>query len=117
MFSRPGSRLFDPVYVERTSAFFVRWGHWAIVLARFVPVVRTFVTVMAGASRMNLRTYTIFTLIGGAAWTIGVSLLGYAFGNVAIIADHVEVILLLGVASSVVPLAWHYLRTRPARPS
>ena len=96
--ARPNSRLFRPEYVERTAAFFERCGTWAIVLARFVPVVRTFVTVMAGASRMNYRTFTIFTIIGGALWTTSVTCLGYAFGNVALIADHVELILLAGVA-------------------
>jgi membrane-associated protein len=113
VFRRPDSRLFKPEYVERTSAFFEKYGSWAVVLARFVPVVRTFVTVMAGAGRMNYRTYTVFTIIGGALWTIGVTVLGYLFGNVAIIADHVEILLLLGVASSVIPIAWQYRRTRP----
>jgi membrane-associated protein len=112
VFRRPDSRLFKPEYVERTAAFFERWGRRAIVLARFVPVVRTFVTVMAGAARMNWRTYTVFTLIGGALWTIGVTVLGYLCGNVAIIADHVEILLLLGVAVSVLPVAWQFLRAR-----
>jgi membrane-associated protein len=113
VFRRPDSRLFKPEYVERTSAFFARYGSLAVLLARFVPVVRTFVTVMAGASRMNLRTYTLYSVLGGALWTTGVTLLGYACGNVAIIADHVELLLLAGVLVSVIPVAWHVLRTRP----
>jgi membrane-associated protein len=113
VFKRPDSRLFRPDYVERTAAFFERWGPWAIVLARFVPVVRTFVTVMAGASRMSYRTFMVFTILGGALWTTSVTCLGYAFGNVALIADHIELLLLAGVAVSVVPVAWHYWRTRP----
>ena len=114
VFRRPNSRLFRPEYVERTADFFDRFGSWAIVLARFVPVVRTFVTVMAGASRMNYRTFTIFSIIGGFLWTASVTCLGYAFGNVALIADHVELILLAGVATSVIPVGWHYWRTRPS---
>jgi membrane-associated protein len=117
VFRRPDSRWFRPEYVERTAAFFERWGKWAIVLARFVPIVRTFVTVMAGASRMNYRTFAIFSIIGGALWTTSVTCLGYAFGNVALIADHVELILLAGVATSVIPVGWHYWRTRPGAQS
>ena len=116
VFRRPDSRLFRPEYVERTQAFFVKYGSLSVVLARFVPVVRTFVTVMAGTGRMNYRTYTIYSILGGALWTTSVILLGYACGNVAIIADHVELLLLAAVALSVVPVIWHVLRTRKPDP-
>jgi membrane-associated protein len=116
VFKRPDSRLFRPEYVERTSAFFERYGKAAIVLGRFVPVVRTFITVMAGAGRMDYRTYTTYTVLGGALWTITVTLLGYFLGNVAIIADNVELLLLAGVAVSVVPIVGQLVlhRRRPA---
>jgi membrane-associated protein len=104
VFRRPDSRLFRPEYVERTSAFFDRYGKAAIVLGRFVPVVRTFITVMAGAGRMSYRVYTLYTLIGGALWVVTVTLLGYFLGNVKIIADNVELLMLAGVAVSVVPI-------------
>ena len=80
------------------SAFFDRYGPLAIVLGRFVPVVRTFITVMAGAGRMNYRTYTIYTVIGGVLWAAGVTMLGYFLGNVAFIADNIELLLLAVVA-------------------
>jgi membrane-associated protein len=112
VFRRPNSRLFQPEYVERTRAFFQKYGSLSVVLARFVPIVRTFVTVMAGTGRMDYRTYTIYSIIGGALWTAGVTTLGYACGNIAIIADHVELLLLGAVALSVVPVLWHVLRTR-----
>jgi membrane-associated protein len=104
VFKRPDSRLFRPEYVERTSAFFDRYGKAAIVLGRFVPVVRTFITVMAGAGRMSYRVYTVYTLIGGALWVVTVTLLGYFLGNVKVIADNVELLMLAGVAVSVVPI-------------
>jgi membrane-associated protein len=104
VFKRPDSRLFRPEYVERTSAFFDRYGKVAIVLGRFVPVVRTFITVMAGAGRMRYRVYTVYTLIGGALWVTSVTVLGYFLGNVKIIADNVELLMLAGVAVSVVPI-------------
>jgi membrane-associated protein len=121
VFKRPDSRLFRPEYVERTSAFFDRYGKAAIVLGRFVPVVRTFITVMAGAGRMNYRIYTVYTIIGGALWVTSVTLLGYFLGNVKIIADNVELLMLAGVAVSVVPivsqLVLHKRRTPAARQS
>ncbi len=104
VFNKPDSRLFKPEYVERTQAFFDRYGPLAIVLGRFVPVVRTFITVMAGAGRMNFRTYAIYTVIGGVLWTVSVTMLGYFLGNVAFIADHIELLLLAGVLVSVVPV-------------
>ena len=104
VFKRPDSRLFRPEYVERTSAFFERYGKAAIVLGRFVPVVRTFITVMAGAGRMDYRTFTLYSVLGGALWVTSVTLLGYFLGNVAIIADNVELLMLAGVAVSVVPI-------------
>jgi membrane-associated protein len=116
VFRRPNSRIFQPEYVERTRAFFEKYGSLAVVLARFVPIVRTFVTVMAGTGRMNYRTYTLYTILGGALWTSGVILLGYACGNIAIIADHVELLLLGAVALSVIPVIWHVLRTRKPNP-
>jgi membrane-associated protein len=110
VFKRPESRFFRPEYVERTSHFFERYGPPAVVLGRFVPVVRTFITVMAGAGRMNYRTYTIYTVLGGVIWATSVTLLGYFLGNVDFIANNIELLLLAGVAVSVVPVAFQFLR-------
>jgi membrane-associated protein len=112
VFKRPDSRFFRPEYVERTSLFFERYGPPAIVLGRFVPVVRTVITVMAGAGRMNYRTYTIYTVLGGGLWATSVTLLGYFLGNVDFIANNIELLLLAGVAVSVVPIAFQVLRHR-----
>ena len=110
VFNKPDSRLFKPEYVERTQAFFDRYGPAAIILGRFVPVVRTFITVMAGAGRMNFRTYAIYTVIGGVLWTTSVTMLGYWLGNVAFIADNIELLLLAGVLVSVVPIGFGLFR-------
>jgi membrane-associated protein len=110
VFNKPDSRLFKPEYVERTQAFFDRYGAPAIVLGRFVPVVRTFITVMAGAGRMNFRTYATYTVIGGVLWTFSVTMLGYFLGDVAFIADNIELLLLGGVLISVVPVGLGLLR-------
>jgi membrane-associated protein len=112
VFRRPDSRLFKPEYVERTQHFFARYGPAAIVLGRFVPVVRTFITVMAGAGRMDWWRYVVYSVVGGALWGTGVILLGYWLGQVAFIADHIELILIAGVAVSVVPVTYGVLHGR-----
>jgi membrane-associated protein len=100
IFSRPESFLFRPEHLERTNAFFTRFGGGAIVLARFVPIVRTFITVLAGASRMERRTYILFSLVGGTAWATGVTLLGFSLGQVAFLRDHLDVIMIAAVLLS-----------------
>ncbi|MCO7220055.1 DedA family protein [Klenkia sp. PcliD-1-E] len=117
VFNRPDSRLFKAEYVARSQAFFDRNGARTILLARFVPIVRTFATVMAGASRMDLRRYAIYSVIGGIAWAAGVTLLGFWLGQVAVVRDHVELFVLGIVVLSLVPVAVEALRARRTRPT
>ncbi len=112
VFNKPDSRLFRTEYVERSHAFFERNGAKTIVLARFVPIVRTFATVMAGASRMEFRRYALFSLIGGVLWAGGLTVLGYWLGSVQLVRDHLEVFVLGVVVLSLVPIAVEYLRSR-----
>ena len=112
IFNRPDSRLFKRSYVDKTHAFFERHGGRAIVLARFVPIVRTFITVTAGVARMPFRSYAIYSSIGGVAWAVGVTVLGYFLGQIAFIRDNVEVILLLVVLISVLPMGIEFIRVR-----
>jgi membrane-associated protein len=81
LFRRPDSRFFKQENVERTRAFFDHHGPKAVVLARFVPVVRTFTPVMAGVGEMRRRDFTRYNLIGALLWAVGVTMLGYALGN------------------------------------
>jgi membrane-associated protein len=112
IFNKPDSRLFKAEYVEKAHAFFDRYGARTIVLARFVPIVRTFATVMAGASRMNFRVYALYSVIGGVLWGAGITALGYWLGQVKFISDNIEVIAILIVVVSVVPMAIEFLRSR-----
>jgi membrane-associated protein len=112
VFNRPDSRLFRAEHVERSRAFFERNGARTVLLARFVPIVRTFATVMAGASRMDLRRYAVYSVIGGVAWAAGVTLLGWWLGQVAVVRDHVELFVLGVVALSLVPVLLEVLRGR-----
>jgi membrane-associated protein len=114
LFNRPDSRLFRQEYVDKTHGFFDKYGSRAIVLARFVPIVRTFITAMAGVGRMDLRTYAVYSTIGGVLWATGVTLMGYFLGNIPFIKDHVELILLGIVALSIIPIGFETFRHRRA---
>lgn len=98
------SRIFKTEYVTRTEAFFERYGNRAIVFARFVPVVRTVITALAGVGHMDYARYAKFTAIGGVIWGTGVTLLGYFLGSVQFIHDNLEVALIIIVIVSWIPL-------------
>lgn len=115
LFSRPDSRLFRKEYVDKTHAFFDKYGSRAIVLARFVPIVRTFITAMAGVGRMDLRTYALYSSLGGVLWACGVTLAGYYLGNIPFIKDHIELILIGIVALSIIPIGIETIRHRRER--
>jgi membrane-associated protein len=112
IFSRPESRLFKQEYVDKTYEFFDRYGPRAILLARFVPIVRTFITVIAGVGGMNYRTYTIYSVIGGVLWGAGVTILGYSLGGVEFVSQHIELILVAIVLVSVIPIGIELMRKR-----
>jgi len=112
IFRRPDSRFFRKEYVDRAHTFFDRYGGRAIVLGRFIPVIRTFITVMAGVARMPHRVYLTYNVIGALLWAGGVTVLGYFLGKIAFVRDHVEPILLGVVVVSVVPIAVELLRSR-----
>jgi membrane-associated protein len=110
IFKRPQSFLFRPEHLERTSAFFTRFGGAAILLGRFVPVVRTFITVLAGASKMRWRTYVTYSVIGGTVWATVMTLLGFSLGQVVFLRDHLDVIVVGAVLLSTGTAAVELLR-------
>jgi membrane-associated protein len=112
IFDRPKSRLFKPQHVTKTQEFFDRYGNRAIVMARFVPVVRTFITVMAGVGRMEPKRYLTYSFIGGFAWAAGVTLLGFWLGQFTFVRSNIELMLVLIVAISVLPIVIEVLRAR-----
>jgi membrane-associated protein len=116
VFERPDSRLLKAQYVQRAESFFERNGARTVLLARFVPVVRTFSSVMAGAARMDFRRFALHSVIGGVLWAAGVTLLGYWLGQVAVVRDHVELFILGVVVLSLVPIAIEVVRNRRRSP-
>ncbi|MCU1660811.1 MAG: rane-associated protein [Pseudonocardiales bacterium] len=112
VFDKPKSRLFKPQHVRRTQDFFDKYGNRAIVLGRFVPVVRTFITVMAGVGRMEPKRYLTYSLIGGVAWAAGVTVLGFWLGQFVFVRANIELMLILIVLVSVLPILVEVLRAR-----
>ncbi len=112
IFDRPKSRLFKPEHVVKTQGFFDRYGNRAIVLARFVPIVRTFITVMAGVGRMDPRRYLTYSLIGGVVWAAGVTLLGFWLGQFAFVRENIELMLIAIVLLSVLPIIFELVKAR-----
>ncbi|MFF9203264.1 DedA family protein [Streptomyces sp. NPDC014986] len=112
LFNRPNSKLFKQENLEKAHEFMEKYGPKAIVLARFVPIVRTFAPIVAGAGRMKYRTFFTYNLIGGVAWGCGVTLAGYWLGQIELIKTNIEPILILIVFISVVPIIVEYLRER-----
>jgi membrane-associated protein len=112
IFDKPESRLFKPKHVAKTQEFFDKYGNRAIVLARFVPIVRTFITVMAGVGRMETKRYFTYSLIGGIAWAAGVTLLGFWLGQFEFVRNNIELMLVLIVLLSVLPIVVEVVRAR-----
>jgi membrane-associated protein len=119
VFDRPNSRLFRPEYVERSHAFFGRYGAWTIIVGRFVPIVRTVATVMAGVGRMRFSLYALCTVVGGVIWADGVLLLGHQLGKVKFVQDnkgYIDYAVIAVVALSLLPAAIHYRQSRKPTP-
>lgn len=103
LFHKEDTRFFKKHYVTETHEFFEKHGPKTIILARFVPIVRTFMPVLAGVSKMDYRKYVAFDIVGALLWGGGVTILGYFLGNVAFIRDNIEAIFLLIVFVSILP--------------
>ncbi|MFG2676243.1 DedA family protein [Streptomyces sp. NPDC048445] len=112
LFNRPDSRLFKQENVEKAHEFFEKYGPKSLILARFVPVVRTFTPIIAGVSRMNYRSFITFNIIGGVLWGVGVTLLGAVLGKIEFVHKNIEAMLVLIVLISVVPIGIEFLRAR-----
>jgi membrane-associated protein len=112
---KPGARVFKQSYADQAHEFFERYGPRAIILARFVPIVRTFVTLLAGVGRMPPRVYVVYSGIGAVLWGGSVTLAGYWLGQFDVIKNHIDAICVLIVVVSVLPMLAHYLSERRSK--
>ena len=112
IFSRPKSLLFNPEHVIAARDFYEKHGGKAIIIARFMPVVRTFVPVVAGIAGMPYRRFVTYNIIGGFAWVLSMTLMGYFLGEFDIVRRHLEKVIILVVFISVLPGVIAWLRAR-----
>ncbi len=115
IFNRPDSRFFKQQHVDQTFAFFDKYGNRAIVLARFVPIVRTFITLAAGVGQMPMKRFVTYSAIGGVLWATGVTLAGYWLGQIDFLERHIDLFLIAIVAVSLLPAVVEIVRARSAR--
>ncbi|MGC4960697.1 DedA family protein [Gordonia sp. DT218] len=111
----PDRRILKQRYVDEAHDFFDRRGASTVLVARFVPIVRTLTPIVAGAAGMKHRTFLIYNVIGAIAWTCSVTLLGYWLGQFTVIQKLIEPIFVLIVVISVAPMAWQAISRRRRR--
>ena len=105
-------RFLKQEWFDKTHEFFEKYGNRALVLGRFVPIVRTFITLVAGVSKMDPRRFFLWSAVGAVIWVIGVTLAGYFLGNIPIIKNNLEAAILLIVGVSVLPMVFEWWRHR-----
>ena len=114
LYERDG-RILKRKYFDQTSAFFDKHGNKALVIGRFVPIVRTFITLVAGVSRMDRRRFFVWSAVGAVLWVSSVVLAGYLLGNsFPQLGDKIDIMILLVVLVSVLPMVWEYYKHRKA---
>ncbi|MET0150813.1 MAG: VTT domain-containing protein, partial [Acidimicrobiales bacterium] len=115
LFKREDSRIFKQEYIEKSQEFFAEHGSKTILLARFVPVVRTFAPIVAGAGKMHYRTFLVYNLVGGFLWAVGVTSLGYILGeSVPSIDKYLLPVIGVIIVASVAPVVWEIRKARKA---
>jgi membrane-associated protein len=118
IFTRPKSLLFNPRHLERTQGFYRRHGPKTIVIARFVPIIRTFAPVLAGVGRMEYGRFLFYNVFGGMGWVVSMTWAGYLLGrSVPDIERHLHIIVVVVIVLSCVPIGIELLRERRGRAS
>ena len=115
VFTREKSLLFNPAHVERTRRFYERYGPKTIVIARFVPIVRTFAPVLAGVGEMEYRRFVFYNVAGGVGWVVSMTWAGYAMGQFPVIGSNIHIVVVVVIVLSLVPIAVELLRERRRR--
>jgi membrane-associated protein len=114
LYNRPQSRFFHRDRLLSTKAFYEKYGGMTIILARFMPFARTFAPVVAGVAEMDYRKFVSFNILGGIGWVVSMSLLGYFFGQIPFVKQHIEKAIVLIIVLSIAPVAVHAWKSRKA---
>ena len=109
-------RIVKPAHIERTNAFFVRYGGKTIIIARFVPIVRTFAPFVAGTGEMNYRRFMYFNVIGAFLWVGLILPAGWFFGNIPIVKENFGIVVLGIIIISILPMVWEVARAKFGKP-
>src|ERR687894_141542 len=118
LFTRKKSLLFRPSHLQKANEFYEKYGGKTIIIARFVPIVRTFAPIVAGAAQMSYRRFVVYNLVGGFLWVFSMILAGYFLGTLVERAfgikleDHIEWVVIIVVLLSLTPPLYEYLRSR-----
>ena len=112
LFNRPRSRFFNPAHLRRAHDFYEKHGGKTIILARFMPIVRTFAPVVAGMGRMDYRRFVSFNVFGGALWVLSMTLSGYYLGQFAWVRKNIEIVIVIVVFLSILPGIVAFARER-----
>jgi membrane-associated protein len=107
-----GKQLIKPEYIEKTHAFFEKHGTKTIIIARFVPIVRTIAPFVAGIGSMKFKTFISFNVIGGIAWVTGLSLCGYFFGQIPWVKNNFEIVVFGIIGISLLPIVFEFLKAK-----
>ncbi|MCU1481705.1 MAG: alkaline phosphatase [Subtercola sp.] len=109
---KPDARIFKTRYLNEADAFFTKYGGRSLVLARFVPIVRTYVPPVVGMSKLPFRTFLLWNTIGGIAWALILTLAGYFLGGIPLVANNVEIIAVIIAVVSIGPVVVSFIRNR-----
>ncbi|MCU1290412.1 MAG: yghB [Acidobacteria bacterium] len=125
LFTRPKSRVFNPKHIQKAHAFYEKHGGKTIIIARFVPIVRTFAPIVAGAAQMSYRQFLLYNIFGGLFWVSSMLLAGYFLGGVVeqfmrgvfgienfLLEDHIDKVVIVVVLLSILPIIYEYLKAR-----
>jgi membrane-associated protein len=130
IFSRPKSRFFNPAHLKRAHEFYEKHGGKTIIIARFVPIVRTFAPIVAGAAEMSYRQFAFFNIVGGVGWVTSMLFAGYFLGGLVeqlvrqvfgiegfLLEDHIDKVVIVVVLLSILPIIFEYVKARRERKS
>lgn len=115
LFKNQNSKIFNPDHLRKTEMFYSKHGGKTIILARFIPIIRTYAPFVAGMSQMHYKLFALYNMTGALLWVVSFLVLGYFFGNLPAVKDNFHVVILAIIIISVAPAAVEFLKARRAK--